>query len=258
MKITCPDCRSQYELDAAKLGPNGRKVRCAACGTQWHIAPEPEIPTAPSGTEIQAELVAELDHAAEIAAEVSAVVAEHAPVAPPAAEEPAAPRPLPRPRAASRPARAAAPSGIGLPLALALAGIGLFALLVWQRENAVRQVPQLAGLFEALGMPVNIRGLRFSAVEGGLIRDGQTRYLVVEGDVTNIVKRDMAMPPIEVSVRDTAGQTLYRWTVEPPRATLEPSELVRFRARLASPPENGHSVKVGFVADKAHGVARAP
>ena len=39
MLIVCPSCASQYELDAAKLGPEGRKVRCAGCKTAWHVDP---------------------------------------------------------------------------------------------------------------------------------------------------------------------------------------------------------------------------
>ena len=66
------------------------------------------------------------------------------------------------------------------------------------------------------------------------------------GDVTNITKSKTAVPLIEVAVKDAGGATLYTWTTEPPRASLEPAELVRFRARLASPPEQGQSVKVRF------------
>jgi predicted Zn finger-like uncharacterized protein len=36
MKITCPDCSTSYEVSAAALGPGGRSVKCARCGTRWH------------------------------------------------------------------------------------------------------------------------------------------------------------------------------------------------------------------------------
>ena len=95
-------------------------------------------------------------------------------------------------------------------------------------------------------MPVNVRGLSLGSIESGLVEDGQHRFLVVEGDVTNISKSKAAVPLIEVAVKDAGGATLYTWTTEPPRANLEPAELVRFRARLASPPEQGQSVRVRF------------
>jgi hypothetical protein len=89
------------------------------------------------------------------------------------------------------------------------------------------------------------------------VQDGQGRFLVVEGDVTNITRGVTSVPPIEVAVRDAAGQTLYTWTTEPPRPTLEPAELVRFRARLATPPDAGKSVRVRFTEAKATGTAKA-
>jgi hypothetical protein len=136
--------------------------------------------------------------------------------------------------------------GAGRPLAAALGGLALLGIVAWQRDAAVRAAPQLAGLFERIGMPVNIRGLSLGAIESGLVADGQNRFLIVEGDVTNITKSTTAVPSIEVAVKDAGGATLYTWTTEPPRASLEPAELVRFRARLASPPEQGQSVRVRF------------
>ncbi|WP_353181796.1 zinc-ribbon domain-containing protein [Bosea sp. (in: a-proteobacteria)] len=254
MLIVCPSCASQYELDAAKLGPDGRKVRCAQCRTLWHVDPASEMPPAPSPEETQALLAEELERAAAIEAEITAVAAE-ADAAPGeaaeiVAEEPAvvaAPR---RPAASRKPGRAEAGMiarrGVALPAAAALAGAALLAGLAWQRNLVVRALPQLAGVFEGVGLPVNVRGLSLSAVESGLVEDGPNRFLVVEGDVTNIAKGRTPVPRILVSVRDEAGQTLYSWTTEPPRSVLEPAELVRFRARLASPPEKGRSVQVRF------------
>jgi predicted Zn finger-like uncharacterized protein len=35
--VTCPACRTRYRVDAAALArPDGRTVRCAACGHLWH------------------------------------------------------------------------------------------------------------------------------------------------------------------------------------------------------------------------------
>lgn len=262
MLIVCPSCASQYELDAAKLGPEGRKVRCAGCKTAWHVAPETAFPEAPSAEETQALLNEEIAQAAIIDAQVTALAAERSaaaeaegddqpmPIAPPARRR--AGRKSPKTAAKTVRARLA---GLSAPVALTLAGVAVCGLLVWQRERAVRGAPQLAALFERIGLPVNLRGLSLSAVESGLIDDGQGRFLVVEGDVTNITRGKATVPPIEVSVRDAGGRTLYRWTTEPPRPKLEPAELVRFRARLASPPENGQSVLVRFASQEPAAVA---
>ncbi|RYE32212.1 MAG: DUF3426 domain-containing protein [Hyphomicrobiales bacterium] len=252
MLIVCPSCASQYELDAAKLGPEGRKVRCAGCKTSWHVEPA-AFPEPPSEAETQALLAEELERAAAIDAEITALAAEageqHGTEEPPAVEAPPSePKRRVRPSGKPRKASGAFPhsGGAGLPAAAALAGLVLLGVVVWQRDRAVRAAPQLAGLFETIGMPVNVRGLSLSAVESGVVADGQNRFLVVEGEVTNVTKSKAAVPLIEVAVKDAGGATLYTWTTEPPRASLEPAELIRFRARLASPPEQGQSVSVRF------------
>lgn len=35
MRITCPNCSAQYEIDAALLPDEGREVQCSACGHVW-------------------------------------------------------------------------------------------------------------------------------------------------------------------------------------------------------------------------------
>ncbi len=40
MKIKCPDCKTSYEIKAEALGPEGRSVKCAKCGTRWFVSPE--------------------------------------------------------------------------------------------------------------------------------------------------------------------------------------------------------------------------
>ncbi len=253
MLIVCPSCASQYELDAAKLGPEGRKVRCASCKTLWHVEPA-AFPEPPSEAETQALLAEELERAAAIDAEISALAAETSaqgsPEEQPAVEAPVAAAPKRRGKRPAKPSQAPEAflrrGGAGRPAAAALAGLALLGLVVWQREAAVRLAPQLAGLFETIGMPVNVRGLSLSSVESGVVDDGQNRFLVVEGDVTNVARSKTAVPMIEVAVKDAGGATLYTWMTEPPRASLEPAELIRFRARLASPPEQGQSVRVRF------------
>jgi predicted Zn finger-like uncharacterized protein len=36
MNLTCPNCSTTFAVDAAKLGPTGKKVRCAKCAHVWH------------------------------------------------------------------------------------------------------------------------------------------------------------------------------------------------------------------------------
>ena len=272
MQIVCPNCASRYEIAEAKIGTGGRKVRCASFQTTWLIEPPqaiearpaeevlqsdldaaiPDLPSPPSAEQTAAELEEELRRAAEIDAGISAIASERAePPQPDAAQS----RPAKRKRSWAAPRNPAArlssaATGIFVAVGLVALGLGL-----WQRERVVRVVPQFAGLYATIGLPVNVRGLAFSAVESELVQDQQGRFLVVSGDVTNIAKGTTKVPPITVMVQSEDGTVLYTWTTEPPRPSLEPAELMHFRARLASPPNDGRSVQLRFGSARPDGIA---
>jgi len=47
MRLTCPNCDAQYEVDAAVIPDTGRDVQCSSCGTTWFQEPEGHQPAAP-------------------------------------------------------------------------------------------------------------------------------------------------------------------------------------------------------------------
>lgn len=56
MRLTCPRCGAQYEIDGSQIPAAGRVVECSACGENWRQAPEAEagplrlVPAPPVGT----------------------------------------------------------------------------------------------------------------------------------------------------------------------------------------------------------------
>ncbi|MEM7269744.1 MAG: zinc-ribbon domain-containing protein, partial [Pseudomonadota bacterium] len=42
MRLVCPSCSSEYQVDAAAIGERGRMVRCANCSAEWFQAPAPD------------------------------------------------------------------------------------------------------------------------------------------------------------------------------------------------------------------------
>jgi predicted Zn finger-like uncharacterized protein len=47
MLIVCPSCASEYTIDPAKLGPEGRTLRCAICRDTWFVPPSGAAETEP-------------------------------------------------------------------------------------------------------------------------------------------------------------------------------------------------------------------
>lgn len=55
MRLTCPSCKAEYEIDAASIGASGRRVRCSNCSAEWF---QPRQPAS------VAEAAAAVEHAA--------------------------------------------------------------------------------------------------------------------------------------------------------------------------------------------------
>ena len=251
MVIVCPSCASEYIIDPARLGGDGRTVRCANCRTTWFV-------TAEEASGADATL-------SEFASEPGWDNAGQAEAGPERLADDAADKQKDT-TARARRERAfsfakLASSRTSRRAAVALVTIACFALpflVVGSRARVVEALPGTAKLYAGVGLPVNLRGLEFRGMKSELVAAGADIVLVVEGEVVNITGRDATVPPIEISVRGAEGQMLYTWTNEAPQAVLGPSEKASFRARLTAPPDGARHVLVHFAArgDGAAAVSR--
>ncbi|WP_457796613.1 hypothetical protein [Methylocystis sp. S23] len=123
--------------------------------------------------------------------------------------------------------------------------IGATALIA-MRERIVRIFPPLSTAYRAVGMPVNLAGLELRGVRSRIVMDGPRRVLVTEGEIVNIRREANRVPSITLAVRGANGLDRYAWSAPTPKSRLEAGEKVAFRARLASPPEDGADVLVRF------------
>jgi len=256
MLIVCPQCTSRYEIGDDTVPENGRVVRCARCRTEWNILPK-------SAAELDAEDWALATMAFEPTAAdaaMEAALALHAEPDPPLQRVPAAPPHGPAMSVEEAAARDAEPplrkktmrkasqrpsrfSGrTGLLIAGALASL---VVLVGFRQAIVRAVPATAGLYAAIGLPVNLRGLAFEDVHTSHGSEGGAPVLVVEGTIRNITRGPLALPRLKLAIRDKDGTEIYGWTTLPAKSSLEAGDTLAFRSRLASPPE-GSDVAVRF------------
>ena len=130
---------------------------------------------------------------------------------------------------------------------IALALFAANVALIGAREDVVRYLPQTAPLFSAIGLPVNLRHLKFENVK--ILKDikNGANVLIVEGTIVSTAGKAVAVPRLRFAARDAAGQEIYTWTAMPSRRVLGPGEHLNFRSRLASPPADATTVMVRFL-----------
>ncbi len=269
--IECPKCGTRYQLAADALGPRGRKVSCAHCGETWQAKAKAPKPAAGEDAlfDEAAEQALDESFAAEERALAEApnadpddearlrTIAEiKAAIAPkPQATEPQQPDPasdrtrqkafdkrqaaLSRQSPLARARRVARLAGVSVLLAL-IVGAGAF------RAELVRLFPDLAGVYEALGLGVNIVGLEFRDVTTLVALRGGQNVMQVDGRIYSVASHGVVVPPVVVTLLDAAGAKLYEWSVLPQVRDLEPGEIVDFSAQLTSPPQGASRVRLTF------------
>jgi predicted Zn finger-like uncharacterized protein len=227
MILTCPNCATRYQADAAKFVPDGRKVRCAKCGHTWH-QPAPD---------------AEGD---AVAAPVEAAAVAEAPAQTPVRPEtPKAHEPL-----------SVVSGGVSSAWRLgALAGwaalIAVVALLAWAgiafRQGIASVWPQTATVYSWIGLDVNTVGLAFQDVSYRVTSEDDMPVLHLRGRIVNITGRELAVPQIHAALTDDARRDLYDWKITVDAKNLAPGKSASFTARLPSPPSGARHVDLKFV-----------
>lgn len=256
MIASCPSCATRFAVTDAKLGPQGRKVKCGKCGHVWVQLADGttrDVPPRPSLVESAAPPV-EDKKPAEAAAPAPA--AEQAP----AAADPAADAPAPAATPeATRSRRAAmlspAPkrrSGkqvvaalLALVVVLGLLGLGVAA---WRSGELARN-PMLASLFgpaekrEALP-----EGLGFENVTTERRAESGGQVLIVAGEVVNNATVVRAIPPLRGTLLTSDSREVQNWTFTASAERVEPGKRVRFETTLRGPSTEATEVKVTFAA----------
>jgi predicted Zn finger-like uncharacterized protein len=229
MILTCPDCATRYFVDDAKLGAEGRTVRCAACGKKWKAEPEAAL-----------DLVSSVEEGA-------VAVAPEPP--PPVVEEPR-PEPLPKVFRAreveKKTMRRAMLHGIVWAGMLAVVG-GLLAAAAIFRVEVVRIVPRAAGAFAMVGLPVNPTGLVFEKISARTALEEGHSALVVSGQVRNIEDRSAPIPAIRIEVLDKKAQVVAQHVTTIPEPLLKAGEIRHFVVSLRDPPASAIDVELEFL-----------
>lgn len=254
MIITCPHCQTKYQVTYEAIGSAGRKVQCAHCQQAWQQRPlsKPDTPEQKQAFEAIAE--DGLDEAMQ--AEESAVAAELAQrlelekQAAAGRVDPALVRK--RQKAFTRRQTAMAAD---LPLArlrrtLRVVGFVLVAAIVatayFGRVMVVERFPAMAGVYEAVGLGVNVVGLDFSnASSMRTLQDGK-EVLVVSAQIVGLEPEPVLVPAVVVTLIDVHGHGIYEWSVAPAVRDLMAGERSSFDTQLTLPPGEAERVRLTF------------
>jgi len=118
--------------------------------------------------------------------------------------------------------------------------------LIGSRNEVVRYLPQTASLFAAIGLPVNLRNLKFENVRISKEAPDGVNTLIVEGSIVSTAGKPTEVPRLRFAARNATGQEIYTWTALPSRSILGSGESLEFSSRLASPPADASDVMVRF------------
>jgi hypothetical protein len=120
------------------------------------------------------------------------------------------------------------------------------AIIAW-RADLVRAMPQTAGFYARLGLPVNVRGLRFDSFAATAEwRDG-TPVLVVKGEISNTASKAEQVPLLHLSALNVEHTQIYSWAAPLARHALAPGETMPFTSELTLPPLDTREITVRFV-----------
>lgn len=289
--IECPHCATRYQLAPEALGPRGRNVQCANCGEAWRANPPPPVVSRPLIKTIEA-LVDEaterlLDDA--LATEERSQPADSSPAARRWAEEARdAERSLADIRAALGPRARPVPSATPVTaqqrsqskaLSVRIAELnrhlpsarlrrsvrtgavvlllGLLTTLALARVQIVTHAPQMAGLYAALGLPVNIIGLEFRDVTTVLSRQDGAQLLRITARIVSVAGRPVPVPAVIVSLLGADRAVLYRWSVAPSARDLGAGEYVNFTSQITTPPPGVTGVRLTFADGRSGTEAQA-
>lgn len=265
--LTCPACKTRYNTDAASIG-NGRTVRCANCGETWYVPP----PAMAQPLSLDADALALADNEAEeqalaeaetpVSSKTSFGTRKSEPVKVPPAPvrelgdqteqgaakdklKPVAPNPPPvsvdamMRDLADEKKLARRRRTILIIWAIPALMVVIAASIAWfNRQEIVNRYPQMAGLYQAIGVEVRAGGLELDPPRAkALIEDG-TPVLRVESTIRNLTSRSLPVPLIELAIHDSAGQDLATWYVETQPRVIEPRGSLSFTTDYADPPDN--------------------
>jgi predicted Zn finger-like uncharacterized protein len=268
MIIACPSCSARYIVDPAKIGPDGRTVKCAKCAHAWAqpaptaeemaeaVAPTP-APSAAAPQPSEEELADSLrerigrepaepddsDADDDIGDNFRANFDDAF-----SRDSRSEPRPLRGGSSSNLPAIPEAPSRWPARLAwigLIVAIIAVFGSVILFQDTVTKSWPASQRLYDMIGSTD-------AKIEKKLgVRSVQYTYptsttLKIDGELVNLSKAPQNVPNLRVLFLDAGGKVVKRWTFPPRERRLLPDEVIKFSTIVQNPPADAKRIDVGL------------
>jgi predicted Zn finger-like uncharacterized protein len=247
MILTCASCATRYYADEASIPPQGRSVRCAACGNTWRVEKELVLD---NGSAQPATFVDEPKLTRE---QIERARRASAGAGSPTAQARA--RQIQRQRLEKLRTAAVAWGAAGASLVVLLTGAVVF------RQGVAKVWPNTASAYAAMGLSVNITGLEFSDLAIERNEEGQTHTLTVSGAVRNIGGAVKDAPVLRFGLLDRNADEVHTWLVSLGGPPIPPGGARQFSTVIKSPPVSAVDLEATFAtaseAKRAPAVAHA-
>jgi predicted Zn finger-like uncharacterized protein len=232
LQVACPQCGAGYAVPLAKIGPNGRKLKCAACGHVWVVRKAQE--SEERGTSAQEPITVEIPPAPEAV-----------PTEPPAPAHEENFAPLVRLEALTQASPWWQPYVVGeqkwFSLALVLACLGMLgaAVALWQRLYPAPEpngVPLYVG--ESFAPPQVIvapTGVVLENVQAIAETLPSGAVLTITGLVANTSPQAQPLPTLRAELLDDTNAVLDFQAVALVTTTLPPQMGMNFAVSFTNP-----------------------
>jgi len=269
MIISCPSCDARYVVDPGKIGPDGRRVKCAKCGHTWaQTAPPLEDLADDRAFESEAapdQPDTDIVDAPQDRIEWNAPEPENSLDEPDETEEDfrssfddvfsvgSADPDLDTGRSrASVPAlrreRRKWPTRLAW-MCLALVVGGTVAGFIAFQKSIVTAWPASKKLYVTVGLTTKPAAKEF------WVRSFRHNYLTpevlrIEGELENLSDNPHDAPNIQVLFIDDEGSVVKTWIFAPPERHMLPDEVVKFSTEIRNPPATAKRIDVGVEKEK--------
>ena len=278
MIISCPNCSTQFRLNADLLGDTGRNVKCAKCAHRWFAeatslseepvraaaprqsAPKPAAPPPPAPPPPSPPPPAP-PPPVEAKAEDDAPPALEA--APPSDEEDeafASPPPIPTEEEIARFQTKPQPerkSTLKWWILLFVGVVVVVGCLFYFPRDIVAFYPPTNKLYAALGMASDVlgSGLEITDYDIQSRQEGQVR--AIKGKVKNTTSHVIDVPPLIGTIKDSKNKVLRIWFFRTKEPRVLPGESVVYETELRNPPRGGTKVDITFITEAEMDVRKA-